>query len=273
MGVHSVLPIGRNLAGASPASKRKSRAFMAVLSLLLVSTTLSAQTTLFSETFNEANLSTSGTSAEGISWSSTPTSTTGSQNSEVNGGLFENRNITTTWISSGIDVSNYTALSFATDFAGDSDNDADDCIQWAVKIDGVSVASGSACGSSPSNVSGIAVSDGSTAVIEFTGGTNNNKEYLYWDNVTLVGTLNCTDTDGDGICEDGTDLCTNTSACNYDGSLYANAACLIPGACDSCSGGAIVGGDSDNDGICNGADNCSDLGACNYDDVGNGSCT
>ena len=72
------------------------------------------------------------------------------------------------------------------------------------------------------------------------------------------------DSDDDGIC-DGSDNCSNTSACNYDGAQYANEACDIPGSCDTCSGGAVVDGDSDDDGICDGSDNCSNTSACNYD--------
>ena len=107
--------------------------------------------------------------------------------------------------------------------------------------------------------------DGSNCSIEDYSEYNAINDTYYWDNIELVGTLNCTDTDGDGICEDGTDLCTNTSACNYDGSLYTNAACVIPGACESCSGGAVVDGDVDNDGVCDASDLCTNTSACNYD--------
>ena len=79
-----------------------------------------------------------------------------------------------------------------------------------------------------------------------------------------TGTVVDGDSDDDGVC-DGSDLCSNTSACNYDGSLYANAACDVPGSCDTCSGGAVVDGDSDDDGICDGTDLCSNTSACNYD--------
>ena len=53
--------------------------------------------------------------------------------------------------------------------------------------------------------------------------------------ITITGT----DVDSDGIC-DASDLCTNTDACNYDGSTYANEACDIPADCNTCSGGAVL---------------------------------
>jgi hypothetical protein len=79
------------------------------------------------------------------------------------------------------------------------------------------------------------------------------------------------DIDNDGVC-DGTDNCTNTLACNFNGSTYANEACNIPSGCDTCSGANVVDGDSDNDGVCDGVDNCSDITACNYNDAGNEAC-
>ena len=98
-----------------------------------------------------------------------------------------------------------------------------------------------------------------------------------------------TDTDGDGIC-DGNDNCTDLSACNYDDP--ANAACAVLDECGVCGGSGIPAGDcdcegnqldacgecggtgvdADADGVCDNADNCTDVTACNYADPANVAC-
>ena len=98
------------------------------------------------------------------------------------------------------------------------------------------------------------------------------------------------DIDADGIC-DQDDNCTDTSACNYDDQV--NGACQVNDECGVCGGTGIpaddcdcngnqndvlgvCGGsceaDVDVDGICDDADNCTDVTACNYDDSANESC-
>ena len=95
---------------------------------------------------------------------------------------------------------------------------------------------------------------------------------------TVVDDLS--DSDGDGIC-DGDEVagCQDDSACNYDSDATDDGvACVYAvGACDVCSGatngtGTVIDNDSDNDGICDTADNCSDTSACNFDDAANGTC-
>ena len=80
------------------------------------------------------------------------------------------------------------------------------------------------------------------------------------------------DSDDDGICDDGTDLCTDTNACNYNDE--SNLACLYLNQCDVCTSGVDADGDgyidadtsdSDGDGVCDDIDNCTDTSACNYD--------
>ena len=87
------------------------------------------------------------------------------------------------------------------------------------------------------------------------------------------------------------DNCIDVSACNYDDS--ANGSCQVNDECGVCGGTGnpagdcdcdgnqndalgICGGsceaDVDADGICDDADNCTDVSACNYDDSANGSC-
>ena len=98
------------------------------------------------------------------------------------------------------------------------------------------------------------------------------------------------DVDADGICDDA-DNCIDVSACNYDDS--ANESCQVNDECGVCGGTGIPAGDCDcdgnqndvlgicggsceadvdADGICDDADNCTDVSACNYDDSANGSC-
>ncbi len=61
--------------------------------------------------------------------------------------------------------------------------------------------------------------------------------------------------------------CTNAAACNYNAAATTdNGSCIVPTGCDSCSGGALVDGDTDNDGVCNANEvvGCQTVGACNY---------
>ena len=70
-----------------------------------------------------------------------------------------------------------------------------------------------------------------------------------------TGDVTVLDSDGDSIC-DGTDNCSNTSACNY--ADPSNAACITPTGCQSCTNGDGTGGtdanDSDGDGECDSTD-------------------
>lgn len=76
------------------------------------------QTPLFTETFNEANGATSGSSAEGIGWTSSWVQLQPGVNFSVSGGRFENNNSKGpgTWISDPIDVSNCKRIIFSMDY-------------------------------------------------------------------------------------------------------------------------------------------------------------
>ena len=76
------------------------------------------------------------------------------------------------------------------------------------------------------------------------------------------------DADGDGV-DDATDNCTDTSACNYDGSV-SNVACQYNDACGVCGGSGV---DVDSDGICDDVDSCTDPTANNYTANPTASCT
>jgi parallel beta-helix repeat protein len=77
------------------------------------------------------------------------------------------------------------------------------------------------------------------------------------------------ETPGTGVCNFTSCAgCTVASACNYNATAtIANiASCTFAYGCDTCVNGAVVDGDSDNDGICNANEvvGCQTLGACNY---------
>jgi len=86
------------------------------------------------------------------------------------------------------------------------------------------------------------------------------------------------DVDDDGTCDD-VDNCTNVLACNYDDS--ANEACQFLTECGACAAGTDANNDgyidgddsdSDDDGVCDDVDNCTNANACNYMDPANGAC-
>jgi hypothetical protein len=65
----------------------------------------------------------------------------------------------------------------------------------------------------------------------------------------------------------GTPGCTTSTACNYNpAATVDNGTCIYATGCDTCSGGAVADGDTDNDGVCNTNEipGCSNPSACNY---------
>ena len=65
----------------------------------------------------------------------------------------------------------------------------------------------------------------------------------------------------------GTPGCTTATACNYNpAATVDNGTCIYATGCDTCSGGAVADGDTDNDGVCNTNEipGCSNPAACNY---------
>ena len=88
-----------------------------------------------------------------------------------------------------------------------------------------------------------------------------------------------------GYVADGSDLCDDSSACNYDANATTNAACQTLDECGVCGGSGIPAGDCDcdgnqtdvlgvcggsctadvdSDGVCDDVDLCTDTSACNY---------
>ena len=78
----------------------------------------------------------------------------------------------------------------------------------------------------------------------------------------------------DGSCVDAAECtwCMDTLACNWDiDAIFPdNSTCIYPeGPCEECSGvldgsGTIIGGDMDNDGLCDMEEGCTDPMACNF---------
>ena len=99
----------------------------------------------------------------------------------------------------------------------------------------------------------------STVYVKLTINAPGANEYLGIDDFKIKGKQGCSaDVDADGVCDDGgNDLCTDTSACNYDGATYTNAACVTVSGCDYCAAGAAVSdSDTDGDGTCDRDDGC-----------------
>jgi hypothetical protein len=75
------------------------------------------------------------------------------------------------------------------------------------------------------------------------------------------------DTDNDGVCDVNEIVgCQTAGACNYNPAATDAATCYFASGCDYCQGGAVVDGDTDNDGVCNDDEvvGCQIVGATNY---------
>jgi hypothetical protein len=75
------------------------------------------------------------------------------------------------------------------------------------------------------------------------------------------------DSDNDGFCNNAEVVgCQNPIACNFNPNATDSGNCLVASGCDTCSGGLVLDGDSDNDGVCNGNEivGCQDALACNF---------
>jgi hypothetical protein len=84
-----------------------------------------------------------------------------------------------------------------------------------------------------------------------------------------TGTVIDGDADNDGVCNNAEILgCTISTACNYNSAATEanNSTCIYATGCDFCAAGAVVDGDSDDDGVCNVNEiaGCTDATAANY---------
>ncbi len=99
------------------------RILQLLLALLCIPCMALSQTTIFSETFDESNGATSGTSAEGVAWNSVcPGCAAPDDIFAVNNGTLtaDDTNDAATWTTDPIDISNCTSISVSMDYSGDS---------------------------------------------------------------------------------------------------------------------------------------------------------
>ena len=174
-----------------------------VLGLVSIAPEANAQTTLFSEDFTGESGS-SGTSAEGISWSASGGTGTGG----VSGGAYvwtpSSNGSTTTWQTGAIDLTGYTNLQVSFDYTESNANGEAVISMTNATINGVS----SVVHSSGPSFTGTVVASGSSTVISIALSQNKNKDVTI-DNVTLTG---------DAVVSG----CTDSGACNYNASANSD---------------------------------------------------
>lgn len=196
-----------------------------------------------------------------------------------------------TWTSREIDVTGYTDLQASIIVSESGNWEAADFIRFEAIINGTTqVLANFSDDFGSASLSPVSIPDGSTVRLRVVTRNNANGEVAYFDDVRLIGVPNCTDSDGDGLC-DGIDNCSDLTACNFNdpangicqtldacgicggpGAVFACGCADIPaGDCD-CNGNqldalGVCGGnciaDSDGDGICDDIDEClGELDAC-----------
>ena len=212
------------------------RLMVAALMLLCTFST-EAQTTVFEANFNSDSNGASGASPD--AWSATTTSNCATMSITSGAWRFTTPNsnscntATAVWTSAPISISSFTGitLSYATVSSGNS----------AIAV---SMSNGSLASSTFTPNAGA-----TTTQITFTVNMTKKNNWHSLDNVVLTGTLSCTDTDGDGVCDDDeVDGCTDNTACNYNtAATDDDGTCTYATGCDYCSGatdgtGTVVDG-------------------------------
>ena len=206
--------------------------------MLLCTFSTEAQTTIFSENFSDDSGS-STTVLSGDQWTATETTSSASGTMSITSGAFRfagsssNTTYSCTWESDPITISGYTGITISSASTGSG---------------GTSAPSLSMSNGSLNNGAFTPNAGATTTVITFTFSVAKNK-YRTLDNVELSGTLSCTDTDGDGVCDDDeVDGCDDSSACNYNtAATDDDGTCTYATGCDYCSGatdgtGTVVSG-------------------------------
>ena len=267
----------KNIATSQTMTKAKSiallaLAFFATMGTSWLSKATAQTTTIFSEDFSDDSGS-STTTLTGDQWVATETTSSASGTMSITSNEFRfsanstNTTYTCTWVSDPIAIGGFTGITLSSSSSGSG---------------GTSSPSVSMSNGTYSNGSFLPDGGATTTVITFSFSIPKNK-YRTLDNIMLQGTQSCTpttwyaDADGDGLgdpnsttsaCDlptgyvaDSSDLCDDTSACNYDANSNANASCQTNDACGVCGGSGV---DVDSDGVCDDVDSCTDTSACNY---------
>ena len=196
-----------------------------------------------------------------------------------------------TWTSRVIDASGFTDLQASVNLRERGRWEGTDYVRFEALLDGETVVLTSISDDfGTTTINPVSISDASEVQLRIVSRTNANGEFIYFDDVRLIGVPNCVDADSDGLCDD-LDNCTDVTACNYTDPSAVT--CLELDDCGTCGGpGAVLecgcndipegdcdcegnqadaigvcGGDcpadSDNDGICDTDDEClGQLDAC-----------
>ena len=276
---------------------------IALVALIGIAPTTQAQTTVFSENFSDDS-GNSTTTLTGDQWVATETTSGASGTMSIVSGAFRfsgsstNTTYTCTWQSDPITIAGYTGITITSSSAGSGGSSAP-----SLSMSNGTLSNGSFTPNSGATTTVITYSFSvaknkyrtlDNVVLSGTLTCTPTNWYVDVDGDGLgdSGTVQSSCTQPAGYVSNSSDNCDDLSACNYDDS--ANGSCTFPGCtnsaacnynsasgcddgsctlasgCDTCSGetdgtGSVIDGDSDDDGICNALDNCSNTSACNYD--------
>ncbi|MDA8695997.1 M43 family zinc metalloprotease, partial [Flavobacteriales bacterium] len=168
--------------------------------------------------------------------------------------LFRGRDtdVNCTWTTRNIDISTFTELKLSAEFSEIGGLENADFVRVDAIVDGQTTELVNLFNDfNTVLVDLVDVPDGDNIQIQITVRTDRNGEYISFDDVYLYGTPNCTDSDGDGLCDED-DNCSDLSACNFSDPSASE--CLFNDITGVCGGDCTT--DADQDGICDDVDPC-----------------